>query len=28
MRYYWLEFRQLFTGNPWLQSGVLLNWSP
>lgn len=28
MRYYWLEFRQLFTGNPWLQNGVLLNWSP
>ncbi len=28
MRYYWLEFRQLFTGNPWLQAGVLLNWSP
>ena len=28
MRYYWLEFRQLFTDNPWQQNGVLLNWSP
>jgi hypothetical protein len=28
MRYYWLEFRQLFTANPWLQNGLLLNWSP
>ena len=27
-RDYWLEFRQKFTGNPWLQNGVLLNWSP
>ncbi len=27
-RDYWIEFRQKFTGNPWLQSGVLLNWSP
>jgi hypothetical protein len=27
-RYYWLEFRQLFTDNPWAQNGVLLNWSP
>jgi hypothetical protein len=27
-REYWLEFRQKFTSNPWLQSGVLLNWSP
>jgi hypothetical protein len=27
-RYYWLEFRKLFTGNPWTQNGVLLNWSP
>jgi hypothetical protein len=27
-RYYWLEFRRLFAGNPWTQSGVLLNWSP
>jgi hypothetical protein len=28
MRYYWVEFRQLFTNNPWLQNGALLNWSP
>jgi hypothetical protein len=28
MRYYWLEFRQLFTENPWQQNGVLLNWAP
>ena len=27
-RDYWIEFRQKFTGNPWLQWGVLLNWSP
>ena len=27
-RYYWLEFRQLFTANPWNQNGLLLNWSP
>src|ERR1019366_7673769 len=27
-RYYWLEFRRLFTSNPWTQNGVLLNWSP
>ena len=27
-RYYWMEFRQLFTGNDWLQNGVLLDWSP
>lgn len=27
-RYYWIEFRQLFTDNPWLQNGILLNWSP
>jgi hypothetical protein len=27
-RDYWLEFRQAFAGNPWLQSGLLLNWSP
>jgi hypothetical protein len=27
-RYYWLEFRQLFAGNPWMQNGVLVNWSP
>lgn len=26
-RDYWLEFRQQFS-NPWLQHGVLLNWSP
>ena len=28
LRYYWLEFRQLFTGNPWLENGLLLNWAP
>ena len=27
-RDYWVEFRQKFTYNPWLQYGVLLNWSP
>jgi len=27
-RAYWLEFRQKFTGNPWLENGLLLNWSP
>ena len=27
-RDYWVEFRQAFTSNPWLQHGVLLNWSP
>jgi hypothetical protein len=27
-RDYWMEFRQAFTGNPSLQNGVLLNWSP
>jgi hypothetical protein len=27
-RDYWVEFRQKFTSNPWLQNGVLLNWSP
>jgi len=27
-RYYWLEFRQLFTGNPWAENGLMLNWSP
>ena len=27
-RDYWVEFRQEFTSNPWLQYGVLLNWSP
>ncbi|HWY75073.1 MAG TPA: Calx-beta domain-containing protein, partial [Verrucomicrobiae bacterium] len=27
-RDYWIEFRQLFKSNPWLQNGVLLNWSP
>jgi len=28
LRYYWLEFRQLFTSNPWTQNGLLLNWTP
>ena len=27
-RDYWLEFRQKFTSNPWLENGLLLNWSP
>jgi len=27
-RDYWLEFRQRFTTDPWLQNGLLLNWSP
>ncbi len=28
-RFYWAEFRQLFgPSNPWLQDGILLNWSP
>ena len=27
-RNYWAEFRQRFTGNPWTQSGVILNWDP
>ncbi|MCF7731274.1 MAG: PKD domain-containing protein [Akkermansiaceae bacterium] len=27
-RSYWAEFRQQFTGNPWLQNGILLNWNP
>src|ERR1017187_3223712 len=27
-RDYWVEFRQKFTYNPWLQYGVMLNWSP
>ncbi|TAK90704.1 MAG: PKD domain-containing protein, partial [Verrucomicrobia bacterium] len=26
-RDYWLEFRQRFTGNPFLQNGILLDWS-
>ncbi|MDR3459707.1 MAG: Calx-beta domain-containing protein [Verrucomicrobiae bacterium] len=28
LRYYWLEFRQKFTANPWVQNGLLLNWTP
>ncbi|HEX4350182.1 MAG TPA: PKD domain-containing protein, partial [Verrucomicrobiae bacterium] len=28
LRYYWLEFRRLFTSNPWTQNGLLLDWSP
>ena len=28
LRHYWLEFRQLFTANPWLENGLLLNWAP
>ncbi len=27
-RDYWCEFRQLWTNNAWLTSGVVLNWSP
>ena len=27
-REYWAEFREKFTGNPWTQQGILLNWSP
>ena len=27
-RDYWAEFRQKFASSPWLQNGVLLNWSP
>jgi hypothetical protein len=27
-RDYWVEFRQAFTYSPWLQYGVMLNWSP
>ena len=27
-RWYWAEYRQKFTDNPWTQSGVVLNWSP
>ena len=26
-RDYWLEFRRKFTGNPWLENGLLLNWA-
>jgi len=26
-RDYWLEFRRTFTGNPWLENGLMLNWS-
>jgi len=28
LRYYWLEFRTLFTSNPWNENGLLLNWAP
>jgi len=28
LRYYWLEFRSLFTVNPWNENGLLLNWAP
>ncbi|HSY17071.1 MAG TPA: Calx-beta domain-containing protein [Candidatus Acidoferrales bacterium] len=28
LRHYWLEFRQKFTSNPWLENGLLLNWTP
>ena len=28
LRYYWMEFRQQYTANPWLENGVLLEWSP
>jgi hypothetical protein len=26
-RDYWLEFRQKFTGNPWFENGLSLNWA-
>jgi len=26
-RFYWVEMRQKFTANKWIQNGVLLNWS-
>ena len=26
-RAYWLEFRQTYTSNPWLENGLMLNWS-
>jgi hypothetical protein len=28
LRDYWLEFRTKYAANPWLQSGLLLNWTP
>jgi len=28
LRDYWVEFRQKFTSNPWLENGLLLNWTP
>ncbi|HEV2695282.1 MAG TPA: Calx-beta domain-containing protein, partial [Verrucomicrobiae bacterium] len=28
LRYYWLEFRQKYTANPWLENGLLLYWTP
>jgi hypothetical protein len=27
-RYYWLDFRQQFTSNPWVTNGVTLYWEP
>ena len=27
-RDYWLEFRKKFSSNPWLENGLLLDWSP
>ncbi|HSU57315.1 MAG TPA: Calx-beta domain-containing protein, partial [Candidatus Dormibacteraeota bacterium] len=28
LRDYWIEFRESYTANRWLQNGVLLDWSP
>lgn len=28
LRDYWVEFRTKYASNPWLQSGLLLNWTP
>ncbi|MBW8863702.1 MAG: hypothetical protein JF609_02045 [Verrucomicrobia bacterium] len=28
LRHYWLEFRQKYPANPWLQNGLLLDWTP
>jgi hypothetical protein len=27
-RDYWLEFRTKYTSNPWLENGLMLNWTP
>ncbi|MEY4917705.1 MAG: hypothetical protein RL616_1618, partial [Verrucomicrobiota bacterium] len=28
LRDYWLEFRTKYTSNPWVENGLLLNWTP